>query len=85
MPGAEVGRQRWRAAQRVTAAVLAVWLAVSFGVAFFARELNGTVLGWPFSFWVASQGALIVYLGLVCLYARVMHRLDAEHGFAEPD
>ena len=43
---------------RVTGWLLAVWFAVTFGVSFFARELNVVVLGWPLSFWVAAQGAL---------------------------
>ena len=85
MPAADAARRRWRVSQRITAALLAVWFAVTFGVAYFARELNGIVLGWPFSFWVAAQGALIVYLLLICLYARWMARLDAEHGLAEDE
>lgn len=85
MSDAERARRRWRAGQRVTAWLLAVWLVVTFGVAYFARELNGRVFGWPFSFWVAAQGALIVYLVLVCVYARLMHRLDIAHGFAEDE
>ena len=85
MPDAEVQRRRWRAGQRITAMLLAVWCLVTFGVAYFARELNGVVFGWPFSFWVAAQGAAIVYLVLVCLYARWMSRLDAAHSLAEGD
>jgi len=85
MPVAEVERSRWRASQRISSALLAVWLVVTFGVAYFARELNGIVFGWPFSFWVAAQGAAIVYLALVCVYARWMARLDARHGVAEAD
>lgn len=78
MSGAD-SRRRWRASQRITGALLVAWGGVSFGVTFFARELSGTVFGWPFSFWVASQGALLVYLALVVLYARLMNRLDARH------
>lgn len=85
MPGAEPQRLRWRRRQRVTVALLAVWFAVTFGVAYFARELNGIVFGWPFSFWVAAQGAAIVYLVLVCVYARWMAQLDAADGLAEDD
>ena len=72
----EAARRRWRTSQRITAALLVVWFGVTFGIAYFARELSGTVLGWPFSFWVAAQGALLVYLALVCVYARRMRRLD---------
>jgi putative solute:sodium symporter small subunit len=85
MPTADVARRRWRIRQRVTAALLAVWFGVTFGVAYFARELNGHVLGWPFSFWVAAQGAPIVYLALVLVYARLMGRLDDASGVAQDD
>ncbi len=85
MAGADSARQRWRQRQRITAALLAVWFVVTFGVAYFARELDGRVLGWPFSFWVAAQGAAIVYLVLVVVYARLMRRIDAIHGLAEDD
>jgi len=54
------------------------WFVVTFGVAFFARELSFRVFGWPLSFWVASQGALVVYLLIVGIYTWRMERLDAE-------
>ena len=65
--------------------LLAVWFVVTFVVAFFARDLNGAVFGWPFSFWVAAQGAPLVYLALVCIYARSTRQLDDRHGTAEED
>jgi putative solute:sodium symporter small subunit len=73
----------WQRNLRLTALLLAVWFIVTFGVAFFARELSFSFFGWPFSFWVAAQGALIVYVLLVWCYARTMDRLDREHGVAE--
>ena len=85
MAGPDAARRRWRESQRITAVLLAVWFAVTFGVAYFARELNGAFFGWPFSFWVAAQGSLLVFLLLVCLYARWMARLDAKYGLAEDD
>jgi len=84
----EVAAQRrryWRRTLGLTAALLAVWFVVTFVVAFFARELQFTVFGYPFSLWVAAQGAPLVYLALIGLYARSMNRLDREHGVAEPD
>ena len=67
---------RWRLRRRVTGGLLVVWGAVTFGVAYFARALDAPVLGWPFSFWVAAQGAVVVYLVLVWLYAVLMERID---------
>ncbi len=66
----------WRRRMRVTGWLLAAWFVVTFGVSFFARELNVVLLGWPVSFWVAAQGALLVYMALVVVYARQMGRVD---------
>jgi putative solute:sodium symporter small subunit len=68
----------WRRNRRLVTALLAVWVAVTFGVAFFARELAFDFFGWPFSFWVAAQGALFVYVGIVVVYNRQMDRIDGD-------
>jgi len=68
----------WRRRMRVTGWLLAVWFGVTYGVSYFARELSVVFLGWPFSFWVAAQGALLVYMALVFLFAHQMGRLDDE-------
>jgi putative solute:sodium symporter small subunit len=49
----------------------------------FAGDLRFDFFGWPFSFWVGAQGALIVYMVLIWFYARTMNRLDQEHNVAE--
>ncbi|MDE2093662.1 MAG: DUF4212 domain-containing protein [Burkholderiales bacterium] len=85
MSADEAARRRWRTRRRISEALLAVWFGVTFGVAYFARELNGHFLGWPFSFWVAAQGAPIMYLVLVVLYARLMGRLDDASGVVQDD
>jgi putative solute:sodium symporter small subunit len=82
----EVAAQRrryWRRTLALTAALLAVWFVVTFVVAFFARDLQFSVFGYPFSLWVAAQGAPLVYLLLVSLYAHAMNRLDREHAADE--
>lgn len=75
----------WRKNLRITSILLAIWFFVTYVVAFYARELNFTFFGWPFSFWVASQGALIVYVLIIWFYARYMNKLDQEHGVAEEE
>ena len=85
MPRAEDARRRWHASQRITASLLALWFVVSFVVAYFARELSARVFGWPISFWVAAQGAPLVYLALVWFYARRMGRLDDGRGTLEDE
>ncbi len=71
-------RRYWRRNLRVIAALLIVWALVSFGMVFFARELSFNFLGWPFNFYMAAQGSLLVYLALIVVYARAMNRLDRE-------
>lgn len=72
-------QRHWRCTRRLTTALLAVWFVVTFGGAWFARDLTTAFNGWPFSFWLAAQGALIVYALLVWGYARAMARLDRAH------
>jgi putative solute:sodium symporter small subunit len=74
----DLEQRLWRRRTRATGWLLAVWFAVTFGVSFFARELDLIVLGWPLSFWVAAQGALLVYMVLVVVFAHRMGRIDEE-------
>jgi len=71
---------RRAAAQRgrfsLRAVLLLVWLLSSFGVMYFARDLQQVVAGWPFSFWFGSQGALIVFTVITVLYAWVANRRE---------
>lgn len=85
MLDADTARRRWQASQRLTVGLLAIWFVVTFGIAFYARELGGRVGGWPFSFWVAAQGAPLVYVVLTWAYARLMHRLDETFGATQDD
>ncbi|HOM13513.1 MAG TPA: DUF4212 domain-containing protein [Rubrivivax sp.] len=78
-------RRYWSRTRRVTAWLMLVWLVVTFVVAYFARELSFAFCGWPFGWWVAAQGALLVYLLIVAFYAHYMTRLDREHGVAEEE
>ncbi|MEW6694848.1 putative solute:sodium symporter small subunit [Tepidimonas thermarum] len=85
VPGPDALRRYWRRTVRVTLVLLAVWFVVTFVVGFYARELNVAFFGWPFSYWVGAQGALLVYVGLIAFYAWYMNRLDAQHGVADTD
>jgi putative solute:sodium symporter small subunit len=81
----EIRRRYWRKNVGLIGVLLAIGFVVTFLVAYFARELNFTFFGWPFSFWVGAQGALIVYLVLIAFYAKTMNRLDLEHEVEEVD
>jgi putative solute:sodium symporter small subunit len=70
----------WRATRRLTALLLALWLATTFGTVFFARDLaQYRLFGWPLSFYMAAQGAALVYLAIIGAYAWRMRVLDRRH------
>jgi putative solute:sodium symporter small subunit len=69
----------WSRNLRLTTGLLLAWFGVTFGVAYFGRALRFEFFGWPFSWWVAAQGAPIVYLVIVWYFARAMDRLDDEY------
>jgi putative solute:sodium symporter small subunit len=85
MPLTQDHREYWRRNLRVTAVLLAAWFAVTFGVGWFARDLAFDFFGWPFSFYMAAQGAQIVYVLIIGFYARYMNRLDRAYGVYEHD
>jgi cation/acetate symporter len=50
---------------RLHAGLLSLWFAMSFGVVFFARDLQFTIAGWPVGFWFSAQGLMLVFIGIV--------------------
>jgi putative solute:sodium symporter small subunit len=78
-------RRYWRKNLNITAILLAIWFVVTFVVSYFARELSFNFFGWPFSFWMGAQGALVVYCVIIGYYAWYMNKLDIEHGVEETE
>jgi len=76
-------QEYWSKNLRITGLLLVMWFSVTFVLLYFARDLTFTFFGWPFSFWVAGQGALIVYCLIIGYYARYRNNLDKEYGFSE--
>jgi putative solute:sodium symporter small subunit len=62
----EKHKQYWQKNLRLTGTLLAIWFVVTFVVGWFARDLQSiTFLGFPLSFFMAAQGALLIYVILV--------------------
>ncbi len=78
-------KEYWRKNLRITGILLAIWFVVTYVVAYFARDLNFQFFGWPFSFWMGAQGALVVYVALIGYYAYYMGKLDREYGVEEEE
>lgn len=67
----------WQKTRRLTAILLLVWLLTGFLTVFYARELlHLNLFGWPLPFYMAAQGASLVYLAIIAVYAWRMRRLD---------
>ena len=71
----------WRANIRTVGPMLAVWFIVSIVISLVLVEpLNEwfRLGGFPFGFWFAQQGCIVVFIVLVFFYARRMERLDKQ-------
>lgn len=80
----EKHHEYWRKNVVIVAILLAVWFVVTYVQAWFARGLNEiSFFGWPFSFYMSAQGALIIYLVIIWVYWHYMNKLDKEYGVAE--
>ena len=65
------------------ASLLAVWAGLSFVGCYFARDLQFSIGQWPMGYWMAAQGVVLVFIGIVAFYAWMMNRLapqDAQPG-----
>ncbi len=60
------------------AGLLALWFVASFGVVFFARDLQWVVASWPVGFWFAAQGSVLVFIAIVVVFAWLANRSDRE-------
>jgi putative solute:sodium symporter small subunit len=69
----------WQRTRRLSLVLLGLWLATGFGTVFFARDLaHLSVFGWQLSFYLAAQGASLIYLVIIGVYAWRMRILDRE-------
>jgi len=73
----------WVQTRRLTVALLLVWFLVTFVLSYFARSLNFSFFGWPFSYYMASQGSLLIYLLIAFVYARWQRTRDIAFRKAE--
>jgi putative solute:sodium symporter small subunit len=60
------------------AGLLSIWALVSFVLCWFAPALQFNVGPWPFFYWMAAQGSLLVFIAIVAVYAWAMDRLEPE-------
>jgi putative solute:sodium symporter small subunit len=79
-------REYWRRNVGLTLVLLMIWLLVTFVAPFYARELNAmSFLGFPLGFYMAAQGAVLVDIAIIGVYAWRMNRLDESYGQGRDD
>ena len=77
----------WRANTRLQLVLLAIWAVFGYLLAvLLAEPLNEfSVGGFPIGFWMAQQGAIVVFVVLIFVYAVVMDRVDHEYDVHEEE
>ncbi len=73
----------WRKNLRFTILLLLIWFLVTFVCSWYAKELNEIEFIGPLGFYMGAQGALIIYLAIVGVYALYMNRMDRQFGVRE--
>ena len=55
-----------------------------YGNLFFANSLNSfTFFGWPFGFYMAAQGSLVIFVVLIVVLNIKQEKIDDKYGLAE--
>lgn len=76
-----VSEAYWRKTRRLTFSLLGIWVIVTFGASWFARELNQfSLFGFPLGFYMGAQGVIFIYLLIIWYYNRRMRAFDREFG-----
>ena len=75
----------WQFNLRLTILLLAIWFVVTYLISgLWAGTLNQfTFLGFPFGYYMAAQGSIIVFVIEIALYAKLMNKKDLEFGIQE--
>ena len=61
---------------RLKAVLLTVWVVFSFGVCFFARDLQALAHGWQLGYWIVAQGAVLMFMLITVVYCVAMDFLE---------
>jgi putative solute:sodium symporter small subunit len=77
----------WKANLRLMFILLCIWFLVSFGFGILLVDwLNQfQFFGFKLGFWWAQQGSIYVFVVLIFVYARLMKKIDRQHGVSDED
>ena len=78
-------RKYWRANLKILLLLLVIWFMASYGLSILAVDAldQFKFAGFPFGFWMAQQGSIVVFLLIILAYTIWMNRLDKAYGVEE--
>ncbi len=80
----EKRRLHWEKTRNLTILVLVIWFIFSFVVHWFAKGLNEmSFIGFPFGYYLAVQGSLIIFVLLIFYQNWRQDKIDDESGLGE--
>ncbi|QPC47695.1 DUF4212 domain-containing protein [Mangrovibacillus cuniculi] len=69
---------------RYMAIYFLIGFLASFGVVFFAEPLSAiTINGFPFHYFMGAQGAILIFIILLFVNAKVSDKIDQKYGIDE--
>lgn len=78
------GEAYWKKTSGLMWTVLTIWFVAGFLVHAFAPSLNGIkILGFPFGFYMAAQGSLIIFVVALFWFGKRQNEIDQEFGVQE--
>ena len=76
----------WTKTKSLSSLCLAVWFVAGIGIHFLAPALNDIqVFGFPFPYFMAAQGSLLVFVALSFWYSSRQNVIDLNHDAAEDE
>lgn len=80
----EVADRYFRERTRLIVIYLAIWFVVSYGVVLFAEPLSDiSINGFPFHYFMGAQGAVLTFIILLFVNAKLGDRIDKKYGIDE--
>ncbi|WP_100333039.1 DUF4212 domain-containing protein [Bacillus alkalisoli] len=72
----------YREKNKYIAAYLIIWFIASYGVVLFAESLQFTIpgLAFPFHYYMGAQGAILIFIVLLFVNAKVSDKIDRKYG-----
>lgn len=81
----EKAKEYWRKNVVIIGTLLGIYVVVSLvgGIILAEPLFKITFGGVPFSFWIAHQGAILIFVALIFYYSWRLDKLDQEYGVSE--